>query len=67
MVIADGCAASQAACKGHDLNGCFVVGIGAQPLQGGDIAALVAAERQAGSTPLQLKLEHCSLTEIELK
>lgn len=67
MTIVDGCAAAQAACKDRDLKGCFVVGIGDRPLRGGDIAAVVAAEQQTGSAPLKLKLENCTLTEIDLK
>jgi hypothetical protein len=66
MTVIDSCGASQLACKGKDLAGCFVVGVDGLPIDGGDTAFLLTLETSARAAPIKLMLEHCGLSEIEL-
>jgi hypothetical protein len=66
MTVVDICAASQPACRGKDLAGCFVVGIDGHSIGGGETALLLAAASSSGEAPIKLTLEHCAVTEIEL-
>jgi hypothetical protein len=67
LVTVAGCDPAQEACKGIDVAPCFVTGIDGQALNGGDVAALIAAESAAGDKPLKLDLEHCPVNGIELQ
>lgn len=57
LVAVSGCASGTPACKGRDLADCVVMlGDGSVPT----IADLVAADKKAGSGPLQLRIERCA-------
>jgi len=63
------CATSPEACTDPRLPEarCFVTGVDGRVVAGGDIAALVVAERAAKNRPIRIKLEGCGdLTDIEL-
>ncbi len=65
----ESCAPSQAACGDRRLTeiGCLVVGVDEQAIAGGDIAALVAADKAAKNRPIRIRLEDCGdLGSIEL-
>ncbi len=64
MTIIDSCAASQPACQGKDLAGCFVVGVDGLPVEGGNTAFLLSLTARA--EPVKLMLDHCGSSEIEL-
>ena len=67
MTVIDGCASSQPACTGKGPSNCFVVGIDGRPIESGNIALLVAAEKSSSTAPIKLTLDGCSLKELELK
>jgi hypothetical protein len=60
------CEASQPGCKGKNLAGCFVTGSDAGPIEGGDLAGLMALDKAAEAGSIKLMLDHCELSEIEL-
>jgi hypothetical protein len=66
VTAVDGCAASQAACNGRNLSGCFVIGVDGHAIEGGDIALLMALEKSASAAPIKLMLDKCNPNEIEL-
>jgi hypothetical protein len=65
------CAPTQPACAKLRVGAgpsCLVVGIDGRTIEGGDIAALVAADKAAAGRPIRLRLEDCGdLKELELK
>ena len=67
MTVINSCEASQPACAGKDLQGCFVVGADGSSIEGGDMDALMALNASAGQKQIKLMLDHCSLNEIELR
>lgn len=62
LTYLDDCPASVASCKEIRASGarsCLVTAVDGRPLGGGDIAALLAAEKSATGRPIRLKLESC--------
>jgi hypothetical protein len=59
FVVIKNCAASRSTCGDLKLTGCFVVGANGHQIQGGDVAALLAADVAAGAAPMKLMLENC--------
>jgi hypothetical protein len=66
MTVINGCDASQSACTGKDLAGCFVVGVDGRPVEGGDTGFLQTLDIPARATPIKLTLDHCGSSELEL-
>lgn len=63
LVVVSGCTAGAEPCK---VSGCFVTGIDGHAIEGGDVAALIAAEKAAAAQPITLALDKCDLASIEL-
>jgi hypothetical protein len=66
MTVINSCDASQHACSGKDLAGCFVVGVDGHPVEGGDTGFLQTLDTAARATPIKLTLDHCGANELEL-
>jgi len=68
LTFVKSCAPTQEACKETRLSEarCFVTGIDDRVIAGGDIAALVGAEKAATKRPIRLRLEGCGLSDIVL-
>lgn len=57
LVVISGCASGTAACKDRDLVDCLVMlADGSVPT----LSDLIAADKKAGSGPLQLRIERCA-------
>ena len=48
------------------MTGCFITGIDGRDIEGGDVAALIAADKAAASASITLALDKCDLTSVEL-
>lgn len=66
MTVVKNCIPPQTACNSRDIVGCFVVGLNDHHGVDGDITLLLSLEQSAGAAPIKLKLERCSIDEIEL-
>lgn len=65
MVRVEGCEPQTAACDGGGITGCIVAEVDGSAVDG-SVEALIAADRNAGDTPIKLVLEGCSRSDLKL-